>query len=181
MKQTTTRVPERWLRTVDGLIVPAAAVAWWTGNDWIGTAAVLALAGRLAMVGEKGVNAWIPRLRVTTWIYWGWIVWMAASTRALLHLPPGFALSAAAAALVYYAALSTRRGGEVLVRLWLILVALLPLPYVSTFSGPVKDPGYLQALVAGLAVAISPFWVLMAVSELRDLAARLRPGRPRQP
>lgn len=177
--EDTTRMPEPLLRTVDALLAPAVAVAWWTGNDWIGTAAVLALVGRLAMVGEKGMNAWIPRLRLTTWIFWGWIVWMAASTRALLHLPPGFALSAAAAALVYYAALSARKAGEVLVRLWLVLVLLLPLPYVSTFSGPVEDPGYLQALVAGLAVAISPFWVLMAVTELRDLLARLRPGRPR--
>jgi hypothetical protein len=183
--------PRRLFRVVDDTFVLALAASGLTGVDGISTAAVFGLVVFVLALGVRSPSPdefqdLLRELRLTKWIFGGWIAWSAVRTMdAFLHLPVWYPLSVAAASLTFFAGMiwMPKRGGtweKVVPGLWLVAMALLPLPYVSTLMGPVERPGYVDALLAGIVLSGLPLMLGAAAGFLMELADWLRQGDPQQ-
>jgi uncharacterized membrane protein YhdT len=186
MEMSETEVsPRRLFRAVDDAFVLALAASWFTGVDAISTAAVFALVVFVVGAGVRSPSHdefqdLLRELRLTKWIVGGWIVWSTLTAmEAFLHLPVWYPLSVAAVSLTFFVGMirMVKRGGmleKVVPGLWLVAMALLPLPYVSALVGPVERPGYVEALFAGIALSALPLFLGAAAGFLLELADWVR-------
>jgi len=177
--------PRRLFRVVDDTFVLALAASGLTGVDGISTAAVFGLVVFVLAVGVRSPSQaefqdLFRELRLTKWIFGGWILWSTLRAMdAFLHLPVRYPLSVAAVSLTFYVGMiwMLKRGGmlkKVVPGLWLVALALLPLPYVSTLMGPVERPGYVDALLAGMVLSALPLMLGGAAGLLMELAGWVR-------